>query len=104
MIGRIIGVIITSGAGVIIAVMGWLIWKKEKISLLHDYHYEKVSQENKKAYCTLSGLGVFLVGSGILVSGVIVAFTDSTWGFLAFAVGFAAGIPLNITAQCRYNR
>jgi len=88
----------------VLMVLGWLIWKKEKISLLHDYHYEKVSQENKKAYCTLSGLGVFLVGSGILVSGVIVAFTDSAWGFLAFAVGFAAGIPLNITAQCRYNR
>ena len=38
MIGKIIGVLITGGVGTIIAVMGWLIWKKEKLSLMHDYH------------------------------------------------------------------
>ena len=43
MIGKIIGVLITGGVGTIIAVMGWLIWKKEKLSLMHDYHVNKVS-------------------------------------------------------------
>ena len=33
MIGKIIGVLITGGVGTIIAVMGWLIWKKEKLCL-----------------------------------------------------------------------
>ena len=41
MIGKIIGVLITGGVGTIIAVMGWLIWKKEKLSLMHDYHVNK---------------------------------------------------------------
>ena len=71
MIGKIIGIIITSGAGVIIAVMGWLIWKKEKLSLMHDYHVNKVSAKNKTAFCRLSGIGLIVIGIGLLISAVI---------------------------------
>lgn len=41
MIDKIIGAIMTGGVGVIFAVMGWLLWKKEKLSLMHDYHVDK---------------------------------------------------------------
>ena len=65
MIGKIIGVLITGGVGTIIAVMGWLIWKKEKLSLMHDYHVNKVSAENKTAFCRLSGIGLIVIGIGL---------------------------------------
>ena len=68
MIGKIIGVLITGGVGVIIAVLGWLIWKKEKISLMHDYHIDKVSAENKPAFCRRSGMGLIIIGIGLLIS------------------------------------
>ena len=70
MIGKIIGVLITGGVGTIIAVMGWLIWKKEKLSLMHDYHVNKVSAENKTAFCRLSGIGLIVIGIGLLISAV----------------------------------
>ena len=57
MIGKVIGIVIIGGVGIIIAVMGWLIWKKEKLSLMHDYHVNKVSAENRSAFCRLSGGG-----------------------------------------------
>ena len=41
-------------------VLGYLIWKKEKISLLHEYHYDKVLEEDKKAFCWRLYLSVFL--------------------------------------------
>ena len=85
-------------------VLGYLIWKKEKISLLHDYHYNRVSPENKKAFCTMSGLGVILIGLGILITAIIIAATNSSLSFLAFAIGFLIGLALLIFAGMKYNR
>ena len=51
MAGMIVGVLVTGGAGILIAWLGWLVWKKEKLTLLHDYHTDKVSPENRPAFC-----------------------------------------------------
>jgi len=104
MIGKIIGVIISSGARTIIAVMGWLIWKKEKLSLMHDYHVNKVSVENKSGFCRLSGIGLVAIGIGLLISSVILFVTDSAYSFLCFAVCFVIGLVMLITAGAKYNR
>ena len=104
MTGKIIGVIITGGVGVIIAVLGWLIWKKEKLSLLHDYHVDKVSAENQSAFCKLSGIGLIVIGIGLLITAVIFGITSSIYSFLCFAVCFVVGLALLINAGVRYNR
>ena len=36
--------------GILFFCLGWEIWKKEKISLIHDYHHKKVKDSDKKAY------------------------------------------------------
>ncbi len=100
MIGKIIGVIITGGAGVVLTVFGWLIWKKEKLSLMHNYHVDKVSIENRTAFCKLSGIGLIVIGIGLLVTAVILYITDSAYSFLCFA----AGLVMLITARAKYNR
>ena len=69
-VGKIIGVLIIGGVGILITVLGWLIWKKEKINLMHDYHDNKVSAENKQAFCKLSGIGLVVIGIGLLISGI----------------------------------
>mgnify|MGYP006967124825 CR=1 FL=1 len=33
------------------------IWKKDKISLLHEYHYNRVAEEDKKVFCTFGSMG-----------------------------------------------
>ena len=104
MIGKIIGALITGGVGIIIAVMGWLIWKKEKLSLMHDYHVNKVSAENKTAFCRLSGIGLIAIGIGLLISAVILFVTDSAYSFLCFAVFFVVGLAMLISAGAKYNR
>lgn len=90
--------------GIICMVFGWLIWRKEKISLLHDYHYDKVTEENKKAFCTLSGIGVFVIGLGIFMSGVLACIVNSALCAIPFGVGFVIGVAILICAGQKYNR
>ena len=99
----IISVIILTLVSILMLVMGWLIWKKEKITLLHEYHYNKVSRENKKAFCTLSGIGLILIGIGIGIYAALLAITNSAFSFLAFAAGFAFGLALLLYAGKKYN-
>ena len=97
------GSIILSLVGVVLVVLGYLVWKKEKISLLHDYHYDKVSEEDKKTFCTISGIGVVLVGMGILLTAILIGIINSMWSFIPFAVGFVAGLIMLVYAGIRYN-
>ena len=100
-----IGVVIGIGVLALVFIyLGCLMWKKEKITLLHSYHYEKVSPSDKKAFCKISGWGVISIGIGLLVSAVIIGITDSVLSFIAFALGFVAGLVLLIYAGAKYNR
>ena len=99
-----LGAVITGLLGVVFCTVGCLIWRKEKISLLHDYHCDKVTEEDKKAFCALSGWGVLSIGIGLLFTAILIGLTDSAWSFIAFAVGFAAGLALLIHAGKKYNR
>ena len=89
--------------GIVFIIFGYLLWKKERISLLHDYHYDKVSKEDKKAFCSISGAGIILIGIGLLITGVIIGITNSAWSFIAFAIGFFVGVTMLIYAGVRYN-
>ena len=85
-------------------VIGLLIWKKEKITLLHDYHYNNVAEEHKKAFCTLSGIGIFVMGVGMVIKAVLLALTESALSFLAFLLGMVVGLALLIHAGRKYNQ
>ena len=100
----IAGTIIVGLVGIIIIVLGYLLWKKERISLLHDYHFDKVSEENKKAFCALSGMGLLSVGFGLLVTAILLCITESLWSFIPFVAGLAVGLWLLILAGNTYNR
>ena len=99
----IAGVVAISIVSILLLVIGWLLWKKEKISLLHDYHYDKVSPENKKAFCILSGLGLICMGIGLGITAVILGITNSLLSFIPSAFGFAIGLLLLIYAGKKYN-
>ena len=96
-------VILVGVIGAACVVIGYLLWKKERITLLHDYHYDQVKETDKKAFCTLSGKGMLWIGAGLLTAAVLLYLTNSAWSFLAFAVGFGIGISLLIFAGKKYN-
>ena len=54
-------IIVAIGIGILALVfiyLGYLMWKEEKITLLHNYHYDKVSPSDKKVFCKISGWGL----------------------------------------------
>ena len=103
MIVNIIVAIIVALMGIIFMILGYLLWKKERISLLHEYHYDKVSKEDKKLFCAISGMGVIIIGIGLLISGLLMCYIDSVWSMLPFAVGFVIGLVMLMYAGIKYN-
>ena len=100
----ILGSLVMGLVGLLCVVLGLLIWKKQKIDLLHDYHRDKVSQDNKPAFCKLSGLGILFIGAGILISAVTLPVIESLWSFLPFGVGFILGLSFLLYAGNKYNK
>ena len=89
--------------GIVFIRLGLTIWKKQKMELIISYHCDKVSEENKTAYCTLTGIGVFVIGIGFIFSGICAALTQSVLIFVPMTAGLAAGIVLLVLAGRRYN-
>lgn len=90
--------------GLVFLALGWAIWKKEKIELLHDYHRNRVSEEDKKRFCALCGMGVEVIGIGMLLTAVLFLVTGRLWSLAAFVLGFLVGIAMLIRAIVKYNR
>ena len=90
--------------GILFLVIGRMIWKMERIELLHDYHRNRVSEDNKKRFCALCGVGVCTIGVGMILTAVVFGFSGSLWSMGAFAVGFLVGIGMLIWAIWKYNR
>ncbi|MBO7170831.1 MAG: DUF3784 domain-containing protein [Clostridia bacterium] len=98
------GAVVVGLVGGLLLVLGLLLWKKQRVSLLHEYHYDKVTEKNQKAFCAFSGWGIISIGIGLLVTAVLLAFFLSLWCFLPFAVGLVIGLALLLWAGIKYNR
>ena len=89
--------------GALCIVMGLLIWKKEKISLIHSYHYKKVKEEDKPAYTTMMGQGLIAIGIGCVLTGLVNHTMQSAGGWIWFGLCFFYGFARISKAQKRYN-
>ena len=100
----ILGCLIMGLVGLLCVTLGLLIRKKQRITLLHEYHYRNVSEADKPAFCRLAGWGMLCIGAGILISAAALALTESLWSFLGFGGGFPLGLVLLLQAGKKYNR
>lgn len=96
--------VVLLAAGILFLILGWLIWKKEKITLLHDYHYAKVKPEDRKAYTGAMGKGLSAMGIGMIAGGVMQLTQYEAIGWYLFGAAFAVGLAVMIYAQMKYNR
>ena len=99
----VIGVLLAF-LGIVFIMLGWKIWKKQRLDLIISYHSDKVRDENKQAYCTLSGSGILIMGFGFLVSGICAVFIRSAFVFVPMTAGLVLGIVLLTVAIAKYNR
>ncbi len=98
----IFGVIIDWAVGALCIVLGLLLWKKQKITLLHDYHYKHVKKEDIPAYSRQMGMGLIVIGAGIFMTGLFSLVNSSLW-WVPLVAGFVLGIIILYRAQKKYN-
>ena len=99
----IIEVLTYLAVAALLCYLGWQIWKKQKISLLHSYHYRRVKTADIPEYTRQMGQALIIMGSGLAICGLLRIITA---GFLPYAVmicGFAIGILMSHRAQMKYN-
>ncbi len=98
----IIGVIVDFAVGLLCIILGLMLWKKQKISLIHSYHYKNVKKEDVPAYTRLMGIGLILIGVGICITGVLDLLYSSLW-WIPLLAGFVMGFIIMNKAQKKYN-
>lgn len=90
--------------GLIFIWLGYSIWKKQNINLIIVYHMDKVSEDNKAAFCKLSGLSLLIMGCGFIASGIWTIVSGALLSFIPMIAGIVVGIALLISAGVKYNK
>lgn len=99
----IIGIILIV-FGLVFIWLGYSIWKKRNINLIIVYHMDKVNDDNKPAFCRLSGLGLLVMGCGFIASGIWTMVSGALLSFIPMIAGIVVGIALLISAGVKYNK
>ena len=105
----VIGFITTSLVGLVAVVLG-IINMTGNISSIHEYHRKRVSEENRKLFGRLVGLGTVLIGVSVIVFGAFLFAFEKTelWslmiiGNVALLAGMVAGLAISFYAMKKYN-
>ena len=105
--GDVIGPIII---GVLISALG-IMNMKGNISSLHWYHRQRVTEEDRKPFGKLVGLGTLIIGIALVISGILFWISESTatelWliiGCVITVVGIVVGLVLSFYAMIKYNK
>ena len=88
--------------GAICIVLGVLLWKEQRISILHDYHYKHVKKDDIPAYTRQIGIGLIIIGAGIIITGVLNLAYSSLW-WIPLLAGFIIGLIVIYITQKKYN-
>ena len=98
----IFGVITELAVGAICIVLGILLWKKQRITILHDYHYKHVKKDDIPAYTRQMGIGLIIIGAGIIITGLFNLAYSALW-WIPLLTGFVIGLAAIYRAQKKYN-
>lgn len=95
--------VIVVALGVLCVFLGWLVWKKGKISLLHSYHYKRVRQEDFPVYTAIMGKETIRIGMGLIGLAAINFALQTQGGWLWFGICFSTALLRMHMAQKKYN-
>ena len=98
-----IDLITLSAVGLLLVIFGLLIWLKQKVGLLHSYHYRNVRHADLPAYSKLMGISSVIFGVCGILTGVINAVFRTQVGWIAFVVGLIVFFVIANHAQQKYN-
>lgn len=92
--------------GFLIIVLGLIIWKEQKITLIHGYNSRKVKKEDVKEYTESIGKAYIIIGIAMLSLVIFRITTNNNYEFIGSIValiGLVISIVIIIKTQKKYN-
>ena len=101
--------ITVSGLGILISILG-IINMTGNISSLHWYHRHRVTEEDRKPFGRLVGLGTLTIGLAMIVFGILFLIFEQTqlWALVVIGVieliaSIIVGMIVSFYAMKKYN-
>ena len=98
-----------SGLGILVSILG-IINMTGNISSLHWYHRQRVTEENRKPFGKLVGLGTLIIGLSMIVFGILFLIFEQTQlqafvviGVIELIVSIIVGMFVSFYAMKKYN-
>ena len=98
-----------SGLGILVSILG-IINMTGNISSLHWYHRQRVTEENRKPFGKLVGLGTLIIGLSMIVFGILFLVFEQTQlqafvviGVIELIVSIIVGMFVSFYAMKKYN-
>ena len=98
-----------SGLGILVSILG-IINMTGNISSLHWYHRQRVTEENRKPFGKLVGLGTLIIGLSMIVFGILFLIFEQTQlqafvviGVIELIVSIIVGLIVSFYAMKKYN-
>lgn len=95
--------------GLLLIVLG-IVNMTGNVSTLHSYHRQRVTEENRKPFGKMVGLGTLIAGLGIVAVGVTIFLAEKlqnevfvTLGIVLLPTFLIPGIVLMVIAMKKYN-
>ncbi len=105
MVGTVVPVLV----GLLLIVLG-IVNMTGNVSTLHSYHRQRVTEENRKPFGKMVGLGTLIAGLGIVAVGVTIFLAEKlqnevfvTLGIVLLPTFLIPGIVLMVIAMKKYN-
>ena len=97
------------GLGILVSILG-IINMTGNISSLHWYHRQRVTEENRKPFGKLVGLGTLIIGLSMIVFGILFLIFEQTQlqafvviGVIELIVSIIVGMFVSFYAMKKYN-
>ena len=101
--------ITTAGLGLLVSILG-IINMTGNISSLHWYHRQRVTEENRKPFGKLVGLGTLIIGIAMVIFGIMFFIFEKTQiealvvvGVVELIASIVAGMIVSFYAMKKYN-
>ena len=101
--------ITVSSLGILVSILG-IINMTGNISSLHWYHRQRVTEENRKPFGKLVGLGTLIIGLSMIVFGILFLIFEQTQlqafvviGVIELIVSIIVGMVISFYAMKKYN-
>ena len=101
--------ITVSGLGILISILG-IINMTGNISSLHWYHRQRVTEENRKPFGKLVGLGTLIIGLAMIVFGILFLVFEQIQlealviiGVVELIASIIVGMVISFYAMKKYN-